>query len=137
LMRRINRHCSLLREEPEAFYPLIEEVLETARRLMLVDDVRYTENKVATLRRKGASSRMIAAKLAAKGVSKLLVQETLKAHELDDEMAAFAFAKRKKLGPWRPAGKEGDVTKELASMARAGFSYELAQKVLKHQGEME
>jgi regulatory protein len=132
LMRRINRRCRLRGEEPQEFYPLVEEVVEAARRLLLVDDVRYTQGKVATMRRKGTSGRMIAAKLAAKGVPRLIVQEALEAHESTDQEAALAFAKRKKLGPWRPAGKEAVPHKEMAAMGRAGFSFELARQVLNH-----
>jgi regulatory protein len=45
--------------------------------------------------------------------------------------AAIALARRRRLGPWRlPEKREDMKEKDLAAMARAGFSYDLARDVI-------
>jgi regulatory protein len=47
-----------------------------------------------------------------------------------DIQAAIAFARRRRLGPFRLKDREENKPRDLASMARAGFAYELARKVI-------
>jgi regulatory protein len=44
--------------------------------------------------------------------------------------AAVAFARRRRLGPFRVKDREEKKARDLASMARAGFAYALARKVI-------
>ena len=45
--------------------------------------------------------------------------------------AAAALARRRRLGPFRPAKDRKDRrARDLAAMARAGFDYDLAKKVI-------
>ena len=97
----------------------------------LIDDTRYAEARVATLRRRGGSARAIQAKLSAKGVDRATVAAVLEGGEEDDEEnAARAFARRRRLGPYRPGERAPYRDKDLASLARAGFRFDVARRVI-------
>jgi regulatory protein len=93
--------------------------------------------KADSLRAGGRSTRAIAAKLRQKGLGAEVVQQQLTRvrAEIPDEEAARTLARKRRLGPFRrpgtpPASKE----KELAVLARAGFSYSVARRVLEGDG---
>ena len=95
-----------------------------------VDDARFAESRTASLTRRGTSQRAIAAKLRGKGVSAPLVKESLAEH--DEQAAAHAFARRKKLGTYRiGATSKERARKDLAAMARAGFSFATIRHALR------
>ena len=53
------------------------------------------------------------------------------ANELSRELkAAAAFARRRRLGPYRTKDREPNRLRDLAALARAGFAYDLARKVI-------
>lgn len=132
LTRKLKRRCRLREEDPAPFLPLIEQTVEKALRGGLLDDRRYAESRVATLRRRGGSSRLIAARLAAKGVAPDAVAAALSSNdgELAEVEAAWAFARRRRLGPHREKDRAGHREKDLAAMARAGFRFDLARQVV-------
>jgi regulatory protein len=130
LRRKVDKRCRMRGEETGGFHPLIEEVIAKTLRLGLVDDARYAEARVATLRRRGGSARAIQAKLAAKGVDRSIVSAALEGEDGDETAAAHALARRRKLGPYRPGEKGPYREKDLASLARAGFSYGIARAVI-------
>jgi len=99
-----------------------------------------TQDNVATLRRRGTSSRGVSAKLAAKGVPREVVESAMQAErdalpdgeaEAIEAQAAHAYAKRRRLGPHRrPDIRAAHRDRDLAALARAGFSYGLARRVV-------
>jgi len=130
LRRKIDQRSRLRGEDAAVFYPLIDEVIAKTLRLGLVDDTRYAEARVATLRRRGGSARAIQAKLSAKGVDRITIAAALEGEDGDEMAAAHALARRRKLGPYRPGEKTPYREKDLASLARAGFSYGIARAVI-------
>lgn len=142
LLRKVETRCRLRGEEAEPFAPMVEAVVTRAVSSGLVDDARFTAARVATLRRRGTSARGLAAKLAAKGVARDLVEATLSAERDAEEggdaeaAAAQAYAKRRRLGPWRrPDTREANHERDLAALARAGFSYALARRTIEGDPE--
>lgn len=135
LERKVRRRCRERGEDPESFMPLIAETLRKLATSGLVDDVRYAEGRVASLRRRGGSTRAIAAKLAAKGVGREVAQDAIAAHEGDDVEAARALARRRRLGPHRSRDREAHRDKDVASLARAGFSLRVAKAVVDAEGD--
>lgn len=106
----------------------------------LLNDESYTRGVVNSLRRQGKSRRAIMVKLKTKGVGNELIDEKLEEFEQNraegdgnaELTAAVIFARRKKLGPFRKDEPEENThEKALSVMARAGFSYDIAQNVLK------
>lgn len=137
LWRRIKRAQSFHGGTPEEAKPLIGEVMARLRQMGMVDDDRFARLWVDSLRRRGTSKRMIYHKLREKGVSAERVTCALEAYESDEEgdperLSATAYAKRRRLGPFRQPFDDCRERwrKDLASMARAGFSYDVARSVL-------
>ncbi|WP_414472451.1 regulatory protein RecX [Microvirga sp. M2] len=136
LRRKADRRCRLRGEDPAAFHDMIDEVVAKSLRTGLLDDTRYAEARVATLRRRGGSARAIQAKLSAKGLDRGTIAAALEGGEEDDEdKAAHAFARRRKLGPYRPGERAPYRDKDLAAMARAGFRFDVARSVIDGEGD--
>jgi len=129
LMRRVRR------QSPEAApqaKPLIEALVARYRESGLLDDTAYAAGRMQSLHRRGDSLRSIRARLAANGVAAAVVADAvsdLRADAPDPDLAAAcAFARRRRLGPFRRAAK--DPARELATFARAGFGRGVAEAVL-------
>lgn len=106
-----------------------------------LNDARYAAARAATLRRKGKAPPRIRAALRAKGVSaeNAAVASPDELHPADEDAAlaaALAYAKRRRLGPFRPSERLSDDRRErlarwqkdLAAMIRAGFAYDVARR---------
>lgn len=136
LLRRVRRSAELHGTDAAAGTRLVDALVERFLRTGLLDDRAYAEAKSASLHRRGASSRVIAARLAGKGVERTLIEAMLRdpADETrpgGDLAAAAALVRRRRLGPYRdPALREQYRQKDLGTLARAGFGQALAQRVL-------
>ena len=102
----------------------------------LLDDRRYAEARAAGLARGGASRFQIRGKLMQKGVPREDIDraiETLDERGEGSEIkAAAALIRRKRLGPYRKTGERAEHRqKDLAAVARAGFSLDLARRLLR------
>jgi regulatory protein len=130
LRRKADKRCRLRGEDPTEFHETIDEVVAKSLRSGLIDDTRYAEARVATLRRRGGSARAIQAKLSAKGIDRSTIAAVLEGDEGDEENAARAFARRRKLGPFRPGERTPYRDKDLAALARAGFRFDVARRII-------
>ena len=131
LERKVLKACAALELDPSDFSGLIETVVDTCVRNGLVNDRTYAETKTAGLRRRGGSTRKIEAQLAAKGVDRNTIETVLQDTDQSDDDAAWVFARRRRLGPYRTSGKRDEKRdKDLAAMCRAGFSFEIARRVI-------
>jgi regulatory protein len=98
-----------------------------------VSDAAFAESRTRSLVRGGRSRRVVAAHLAAKGVGAETARAALEAEEMGELAAALVFARRRRIGPFR-AGNE-DRLRELAMLARAGFSQAVASEALRTSRE--
>jgi regulatory protein len=130
LMRRCVLSCRHHDVPLESVLPHLDHTMSKMVELQLVDDQRFSQGRVASLRRKGASSRMILGKLAAKGVSREIAAASLIADHVDDAEAAARMAQRKRIGPWRSHERKQNRERDLAVLARAGFSYAVAKAAI-------
>lgn len=137
LEQRVRRAQSFHGGTKEEAAPLIEAVIAELRESRILDDDAFARLWVDHLRRRGTSQRMIEKKLWEKGVDRLRVSAALADYVPDEggdpELdSAVAYATRRRLGPYRKPFDPDPVRrrKDLASMARAGFSYGIASKVL-------
>ena len=120
----------------------ITHIIEKHRRTGVLNDAAYAEMKTRSLRRAGGSRRVIEEKLKMKGIR---VEQTARALAATDEengtddgeqAAALAFARKKRLGVFSPKPDDPDRRrKNIAAMARAGFSSAVAFNALR--GEVE
>jgi len=116
--------------------PIIDEILQRYRENGLLNDERFAKNFAESLRGRGGSKRVIEMKLRARGISSEVAQQTLKNVEspASSELeAAQAFARRRRLGPHRkPEQREEFRRKDLMALARAGFDFDTAKRVIGH-----
>ena len=95
----------------------------------LINDKKYSENKILSLSRSGKSKKFITNYLIKKGINSFQIEEDLKVfNQINEDWelnSAKLFAKKKRLF-------ESDDTyeKKLAKLARAGFNYEICKKIL-------
>lgn len=112
----------------------VERLIDRFTTLGYLNDKRFSERLVEALRSRGASTRAIRERLRTRGVRVELVDELLKrtADTREDDLAAAAtFAKRRRLGVYRPVEQQKErYQRDLAALARAGFSFEVARRAL-------
>jgi len=137
LQRKIVKSCRHHEQDPADFAQMRDEVVARCVSSGLVDDRRFAEARAASLRRKGQSTRAVAAKLAAKGIGRELVAEVGRVDELGELAAARIAARRKRLGPWARGERAASRDKDMAALARAGFSFSIVRAVIdgEHQDD--
>lgn len=136
MMRKVERSCCHHGGEAAEFAPLVEDLVRRYTGVGLLNDEVFAKARVSTLRRQGRSRRAIEARLQGKGLPRGEIEAAMAGEEEGAEFdAALHLARKKKLGPFRV--KEADPKKEMAAMARAGFSFEVAKRVLDYKGEGE
>lgn len=142
MMRKIQKSCRFHKEQNiEDCQKWLEVLIKKFQELALLDDAAYLKGMVTSYRRRGLSSMQIAIKLSQKGYGREDVMDELQKHDQEeyhemsnsnesgDIYAAIVFARKKRLGPFDRDNKK-TPEKSLAAMARAGYSYEIAQKTL-------
>lgn len=143
MMRKVKKSCLAHPDQDyERCAALVDTLVEKFIRAGLLNDELYARGMVTSLRRRGKSKNAIIAKTRAKQVETTLALQELEtidtethANEYAAELeAATTHARKKRLGPFR-GDKEADLKKELANMARAGFSYDTARRVLMAEDE--
>lgn len=118
-------------EEPPELKTWLDAVLLRLKDLGYVNDASVAHAKVSAWRRAGKSTRAIKFQLQLKGVSQDIIQQVSQASPESDEVAIWTLARKKKLGPFRRVETRAEFRhKDLAALARAGFSYALAESVV-------
>ena len=143
LMNRIRR-ASMANEafaQDEAARLRLNDVIETIiakhKKSGILNDAAFAEMKVGSLRRAGRSRRAIQQTLSMKGVKQDTIKQAFEARddeeggEQAEKDAARSLAKRRRLGIYRQKETTPEQRrKDLASLARAGFSLDIARRVL-------
>ena len=108
---------------------IIESIIIKLEKNKFIDDDRYSSTKILSLSNSGKSKNFIFNYLIKKGVNKSQIQNNLNSVQQDNNNwelnSAKIFAKKKKL-----LEKNQSYEKNLAKMARAGFSYDICKKIL-------
>lgn len=121
--------------DPKEARPLIQELAERYRASGLINDDRLAQNALSSLRARGASARMIAHKLRARGVDTDVIDATMATEKRESRgaelEAARALVKKRRLGSMRPeAERAANRRRDLATLARAGFDFDTARRAL-------
>ncbi|MBB6252656.1 regulatory protein RecX [Nitrospirillum iridis] len=138
LMRKVEMSATAHGTDRAQGAEWVEALIDRYQQSGLLNDRVYAEGKVASLHRRGGSTRTIRQKLAAKGVDAEVVTAALDelAQEGAEEgatdlRAAHAYARRRRLGPFRPEmERAAKRDKDLATLARAGFDFDTAARVV-------
>ena len=104
----------------------------------VIDDKAFAQTKARALHRRGSSTRLTRQKLSFAGVDGDTLDKAMEGldQELDTDpkqrewQAAVALARRRRLGPFRQKDRKEHRDRDLAAMARGGFEYQLAKKVI-------
>jgi regulatory protein len=139
LRQRVLRSAQAHGNAQEAAIAAIAPLLDRLQKNGLLDDEAYALSKARSLFRQGDSRRRIALKLRQKGLATDLIdaalqalEESLDGNEEDyDLLAARRYAQRRRLGPYRvSAAKPDQERRDLAALARQGFTLDIARKAL-------
>ncbi len=139
LHRRVDLYA---RENPEwnkaEAYQWIEDILAEFEKLHYLDDSRYTEIKVRSYLNAGKPERYIRQKMRLKGISEQQIDAVLQEQEYNPLEMALKLAKRKKIGPYRPAELRREFRqKDMGTLIRAGFDYDTVCEVLNISTDMD
>ncbi|MBW1878158.1 MAG: RecX family transcriptional regulator [Deltaproteobacteria bacterium] len=133
LLRRVNKSIFLFGGDRDEAAEWVDAVLDRLERRGTLDDLRFATDRARSLHLRGTSTRQIRAKLAEKGVRPPIMDEALAALDASqgdpDLRAACAYVRKRRLGPFRD-DPSAHRERDLARLARAGFPYAVASKVL-------
>lgn len=135
LMRRVERSARLHGTDRAEAAAWVDAIIAKLLDRRLLDDTAYAQMRANSLHRSGASRRKIAGMLRQKGVGRDDIEAALAvlADEYGDSdmVAACNYARRRRLGPYRPHAARADRReRDLAALARAGFGYDVARRVI-------
>ena len=114
----------------------VEKVVAEVKRLGYVDDGRFALSVAEKYRKAGKSRKYICQKLTLAGIPADVQDDVLSEFDgtesEDAELqAALLLVRKRKLGVFRPEeDRKACRKKDLAALARAGFSYQTAVKAL-------
>ena len=143
LQRRVDRWARR-QPDPDLTGPVldaarsaIDDIVRRLAQAGAVSDAVFAESRAKSLTRGGRSNRSIQMRLMAKGVAPEMARRAA-ATDADTELAAaLIMARKRRIGPYR-VGDDGDAgtrLKAIALLARAGFSREIAERVLQTSQE--
>jgi regulatory protein len=134
LARRIERaaHAGLMDREDGRL--LVERVVARIVASGLVDDDGFAVLKARSLIRRGKGASHVKSALAARGIAAESAAQALAelAEEIPDigRTAAVNLARRRRLGPFRPMARAEYRDRDLATLGRAGHSFEIARWIV-------
>ncbi|MBJ6759635.1 RecX family transcriptional regulator [Myxococcaceae bacterium JPH2] len=134
LERRVDRSLRCHGGDRAEALGWVRALTEKLVRNGLVNDPAYAEMKAHALRASGRSARVITQKLRMKGIAPEVVAQklALATEDVSEEAAARIWARKKRLGPFRRdlSTREENRRRDLAALARAGFSFATAKKLV-------
>ncbi len=116
--------------------PDIEGLSARIVALGYVNDRAYAASKTRDLTARGFGQQRVRSALSAAGVSRDDV--AAEAVEASPFVAALAFARRRRLGPFGRDGSPADPAvkrRQMAAMARAGHGFDVARRVIEARNE--
>ncbi len=139
MMQKVQRSASHHGTDPADGRKIVDDIIDKFERLGYLNDKAFAETRAQALHDRGTPLRGIRYKLAEKGIAAELIETALAklADELDasdlDMRAAVRFAKRRRIGPFSTAdddGRRANREKDLATLARAGHAYGVAERIV-------
>lgn len=133
LKRRIDKYAFFDKEyNPTEAYAWVDEVVEECIKHNFVNDERFAGVKINSYLNAGKPRRYIEQRLKAKGINDKTIDDLFEHIGYSELDTALNFAKKKKIGRFR-ADKEtrtANRQKDLGTLVRAGFDFEVAKEVL-------
>lgn len=131
LTNKVMRMKKIEKNEKNHLFKIINQIVISLESKNIINEENFSLNKITSLYRQGKSETFIKNTLIKKKVDKKIINKTLIDFEKNNPNwkieSAKKFANKKKLGRF---GDIQNKEKDLAKMARAGFDYETAKKIL-------
>ena len=135
LQRKVDRSLRSYGGDPIEAQRWIEALARRLRETGLLDDRKFAASRARALFRRGVSAGRIRSLLQSKGVAQSDIDDALaglsdmaSAPEL---AAALIYARRRRIGPFRVSEERAAFRRrDLASLGRQGFGYDLARRVV-------
>ena len=127
ILRNKIRRTNIEKKEKFTLYNSIPEIIQKLEKNNFINDYNYATSKINLLISNGKSKIFIKNYLLKKGIDKKLFSEIFE--ELNEKdfnweiKSARTFARKKNF-------QNNNNEKNLSKMSRAGFSYEIAKKIL-------
>jgi len=127
---------------------LIEEILEKMKNQNFIDDQNYANVKAKGWNQRGNSVKMILANLRKKKIDDIYIKNALDDLENTlknpDRYASFAFARRRKIGPFRNNDNQSSKKdsskikkKDMFALSQAGFGYDICKWITEVEDDVE
>jgi len=126
-----------IRQKKAASKAAAAEVIAKLVERKFLDDKRFAEHRAARLTREGKSRRAVAAYLAQHGVDEDAARDATPRDDAKELAAAVMLLKKKRIGAFSRDSEDADDEesavrqKWLGALARAGFSFSTAERVLR------
>ena len=135
LMRRVDRSAYHHGTDRDAGRAAVDDLVVRYRKSGLLDDHANAEGRTTALRRRGVAPKTVRLRLREKGVDPDAIDAALRAAAEEnpdiDLVAAIRLARRRRFGPYRLGEDRCERRdKDLAALARAGFTYDTALAVI-------
>ena len=136
--------------DPDEAVEWMNSVLSACEKAGFINDDAYAKGLARSLLRRGKALRVIAADLSSRGIASDQVDAALTELRAEADDAAFeevrgtdpniaaaaAYARRRRLGPWRrPDMRAEKRDKDMAALARQGFGYDTATRIINSEIE--
>lgn len=109
----------------------INKIIEQMETLGYIDDKRYAENQIRILSHQGKSKSFILQKLNQNGIDSDIAYTLLSEQPDTEKEKALHWLKRHKRGGFRHQACDKEAyRKDLASLGRQGFSFQIAKEAL-------
>ena len=142
LKRKIIKTSFFYKTKPNKELEFIELIINKFEKIGLINDKSFSENKILNYIEKGYSKKKIIFNLKIKGISDKDIEngfDNLKKSFYNYELtSALIYAKKKKLLDFNKKKENfARIQKKLSKISQAGFSYEIAKKIINLNNEEE
>ena len=135
LINKCKKPAQFHQQDWDEILEIIDSELERLTKAGILNDRLYAQSKARVLARRGKSVRMIKASLSDFKIDDENIDDAVQglgATETEADLAAaINYVRRRKFGPYRDKDTRlSRREKDLAALARVGYSYDIAQKVI-------
>lgn len=133
LKRRVDKYVFENKDyNPEEAYGWIREIVAECSKNNYVNDERFATFKISSYLNAGKSKRYIEQKLKQKGIDASVISKIFEETEYSEYDTAMDFTRKKKIGAFRKdeESRIANRQKDLATLVRAGFNFDVAKDVL-------
>lgn len=143
MMRRVERSAKYHNTSIEEGAAMVDQLISRFTEIGLLNDLNFAKVRTIDLRRRGQSERAIRASLMKKGLSTTIINRCLEFLKCDSEdpelITSIIFCRKRGLGPFRELTdlRNRYREKDMAKLARAGFSYYIARHIIDSESKKE